>query len=938
MRIAEAEVILKGRDDEFRRMIRDMVRDSGTEGKKAGDGIERGITAGTKKAAASVKTEIPKSIKDSRQTSEREAEALGQLIGKAIRTKIRQQINAEDAMFKLGQDIGSSIRRGIDRGGTGMTLGVTLPGIVAGRAAIKMASDLTESANNVQVTFGSASSIIERFGETSAKSFAISQRAANDFTSTFGGILKETGFSNNAIAEMSVNFTKLTADLASFKNLKVEDAFQKLSSGLVGEMEPLKNVGIILNETKVAAEAAALGFKGKSKELTDAQKVLARYSLILKSTKDAQGDISRTAKEAANQERFLKAETEDLAAKFGKELLPLYKDGLKVTRDLVSWFGQLSQAQREQILKWGAIAMAVGPALKVLSGTLAVIGGFVRIREAYVTAQAAMAAADLARGDAALVAAGKLGMLARVAGVAGILAPAVIAGGAMWGDNPWTGSTSKNAIDVRSRALAADAAKGNLDVIRKHRPGGEYNWEGSPAQKEAKWKEYVKENPGQGKNWRSYLDATKAFKAGNPNQHKPGTMGPFKDSGSDYDAELRRLMSQGGGGTKIGRAGKGTKASSTKGNPFAPANAFGTDFDVQLEANLAAAEQFITKMKENIEDYRRTITLFGDSSEEASLKYDLLNTEVNGFKLGDLMKGEMKSYLESIKGEKLHWTSIMQGASNLPLHKFYGEALGSARKSDEQHKSDLLSKADAKAKEDLAEAYAKTSMEVDEFVMALTRQNRELSILEQFAEKFKGEKMHWTSWLKGAMAAQGADVRSGRYDNTAGGGDLVSQIRELNESSEAQGRAMQDILGEVLAQRQLQMDNLGWIIDNGLNNFMEASLTKGRNFKANFTNLFRDMVNDIGREFLRLQMIQARNWALRQIFGSIGAFAAAGGGTGDGASSGGGQSQVSLAGGMAPVTLVQNFHGSADPRLVKESAYQGTQRALSAMSRAAKRR
>ena len=333
---------------------------------------------------------------------------------------------AEKAFYDLGHKIGESMRTGISRAGNYLTLGVTLPIIAATRSAINAASDLEESSSKVAVTFGTARKRIEEFGKSSAEAFGISKRAAFDFSSTFGGILRETKLSEDALAQMSVQLTKLGGDLASFKNIKPEEALEKLRAGLTGEYEPLKNIGYVLNEAAVAAKAAEMGFKGKTKELSESQKMLARYAIILDKTKDAQNDFKRTQDGVANQSRITRAEVEELAAEFGKELLPITKDAIKMGRELIRAFKDLEPAQRQQILKWVAIAAAAGPALKIISGLLAVTKSIIGIRDAYVTAQAAMAAADIARGRAAG------GAAISIAGMGGSgFKPVGIAGGAL---------------------------------------------------------------------------------------------------------------------------------------------------------------------------------------------------------------------------------------------------------------------------------------------------------------------------------------------------------------------------------------------------------------------------------------------------------------------------------------------------------------------------
>src|SRR3546814_3222598 len=94
---------------------------------------------------------------------------------------------------------------------------------------------------------------------------------------------------------MSQIFAQLAQDLVSFYNVDTETAIQKLRSGLSGESEPLRDFGVFLTEANVKAKALEMGLTGVGDELTEQEKILARYQLVLEATKNAQGDGARTS-------------------------------------------------------------------------------------------------------------------------------------------------------------------------------------------------------------------------------------------------------------------------------------------------------------------------------------------------------------------------------------------------------------------------------------------------------------------------------------------------------------------------------------------------------------------------------------------------------------------------------------------------------------------
>jgi hypothetical protein len=194
------------------------------------------------------------------------------------------------------------------------------------------ASDLNEEINKSNVVFGKNATEIQRWATTTAKSFGVSQRAALAASGGFGQILETAGITERSAAQMSKALVQLGSDMASFNNITVDEALLKLRSGLAGEAEPLRTVGVLLSEATVKAEAYATGIAKQGAVLTEAQKVQARYSLILKQTGKQQGDFARTSDGLANQQRILTAEFADLRAELGTRLLPVM---LRVTQAAV---------------------------------------------------------------------------------------------------------------------------------------------------------------------------------------------------------------------------------------------------------------------------------------------------------------------------------------------------------------------------------------------------------------------------------------------------------------------------------------------------------------------------------------------------------------------------------------------------------------------------
>lgn len=188
--------------------------------------------------------------------------------------------------------------------------------------AAQAASALNEQMSGANVTFRTSATEVQNFSATTARSFAIARTESLSALNQFGALFTGMGAGSKDAARLSEGMVALSGDLASFRDVTPQEALESLRSGLVGEVEPLRKFGILLNEDAVANKAVEMGLVATKGELTEGAKVLARYQLILDQTKDAQGDAARTADSFANQQRRVNAELADLGTKAGTAALP----------------------------------------------------------------------------------------------------------------------------------------------------------------------------------------------------------------------------------------------------------------------------------------------------------------------------------------------------------------------------------------------------------------------------------------------------------------------------------------------------------------------------------------------------------------------------------------------------------------------------------------
>lgn len=184
-------------------------------------------------------------------------------------------------------------------------------------SAIDLASDLEEVQNVIDVTFGEGNAKIEAFAQSSMKAYGLSELSAKQYMGTMGAMLKSMGLTQTAVETMSMDMTGLAGDIASFYNLDTDEAFAKIRSGISGETEPLKQLGINMSVANMEAYALSQGITKSYNAMTQSEQALLRYNYLMSVTSDAQGDFTRTSGGWANQVRVLKLQWDSFKASLG---------------------------------------------------------------------------------------------------------------------------------------------------------------------------------------------------------------------------------------------------------------------------------------------------------------------------------------------------------------------------------------------------------------------------------------------------------------------------------------------------------------------------------------------------------------------------------------------------------------------------------------------
>ena len=296
----------------------------------------------------------------------------GQTINVSVLADTRQ---FKTAMAGLGQQTGlSRLASGAKAAGAALlrvgaaaTVAAGVAVVKLGKDAIGAASDLQQSSGAIETVFKGNAGTMHTWAAGAATSVGLTKNEFNELGTLIGTQLKNGGTAMADLAPKTNQLITLGADLSSMFGGSTKEAVEALSSALKGERDPIERYGVSLNQAKIDAEAAHLGFKKVGGSLSTEANQAATLSLIMKQTADAHGNFGRESDTLAHQQQVLKASLGNVSAELGTKLLP-------AATAATSWIGSKIPAASAAASR----AMAtIGPVLRtVADGAKAAMAGF----------------------------------------------------------------------------------------------------------------------------------------------------------------------------------------------------------------------------------------------------------------------------------------------------------------------------------------------------------------------------------------------------------------------------------------------------------------------------------------------------------------------------------------------------------------------------------
>ena len=180
-------------------------------------------------------------------------------------------------------------------------------------------NEYIETLNLFNVTMGDAAPAAREYAEAVQEAMGIDSKDFMQYQGVFKNLTAGFGVSAEQANVMSQNLTQLSYDMASFFNATggVEEAFDKLSSAMAGQVKGLRDYGIDTTVATLQEYALSKGIETKVRSMTQAEKALLRYNYIMEQSTHIQRDMARTLITPANALRVLEAQLTRMKRAFG---------------------------------------------------------------------------------------------------------------------------------------------------------------------------------------------------------------------------------------------------------------------------------------------------------------------------------------------------------------------------------------------------------------------------------------------------------------------------------------------------------------------------------------------------------------------------------------------------------------------------------------------
>lgn len=302
----------------------------------------------------SIANQIDKTTKNTRlSTTEttRYTTSMGNLLTVTAQTRdgLTRYNTALKQINKQAQS-STSIFKAMTSGISGMALQFqivwsTIRGVATGLGSFAMqGASYYEALNLFTTTLGDKAKDAIKWVKEFSNALYLDPANVMRYMGRFNSLIKGLGVGVDDAYLMSQQLTQLSYDLSSFAELDFETAFQKLQSGISGEIEPLRNVGVALSEATLQELAYSLGIEKSVSAMSEAEKAQLRYIQIMRSSADWQADLGKTLTSPANAIRVVREQFNLLGRAIGNVFIPILMMAIPYVMVITEWLTNLANA------------------------------------------------------------------------------------------------------------------------------------------------------------------------------------------------------------------------------------------------------------------------------------------------------------------------------------------------------------------------------------------------------------------------------------------------------------------------------------------------------------------------------------------------------------------------------------------------------------------
>lgn len=204
-------------------------------------------------------------------------------------------------------------------------------------------SDYISTLNQLRIVMGKNTEAARDFVKQAEDILGLDQRQMMDSMANFKSLAEGFGIANEDAYKMSKNLTQLAADMSAFKNINFNLALEKIKSGFSGELEPMRAVGVALDQATLQEVAYSAGINKKINEMTRAQKTELAYYQIMKSTTQMQGYLAKSMITPSTAIQVTRVEFEKLARAIGSIFIPMMMKAIPYVRAFTQILTELAQ-------------------------------------------------------------------------------------------------------------------------------------------------------------------------------------------------------------------------------------------------------------------------------------------------------------------------------------------------------------------------------------------------------------------------------------------------------------------------------------------------------------------------------------------------------------------------------------------------------------------